>query len=171
MEKNVKSNSKSTKLRDIIAVGYNVPTSGIMDSLVKAVPNLFEIPNIIFTKDSIPEVIKSGVLYSNKCQGGHQANILSNQQTMDRWFTKRSNTTNLGYCKKIYYRNDSIVADVYSDLGDTFYVVLFYTGPTTQVKHAICNGTYNNQKQKGVQVNIERITIDLIPYIYREGDK
>jgi len=87
---------------------------------------------------------------------------------MSDWYKKKSTKPGhiIGFCKKIYYRHDSIVASFYTTGSEKFYVVLFSTAPTTQVKHSINTGTY--WKTGGKCIEIERIEVEMTPYIYRQ---
>lgn len=151
-------------LKKIIAVGYEIPTSPIVDSILKLKPKFFEKPQLKFKRDSIPDSVKSGILYSKDCKGG-LSDVFSSPDEMREWYNKKSKTEYVtGYCKKIYYRHDSVIASFYTTGNELFYVVLFSTGPTTQYKHSITSGSYFSLGGKWFE--IDRVDVQMKPYIY-----
>jgi len=151
-------------LKKIIAVGYEIPTSPILDSILNLEPNFFDKPDSKFKINSIPLSVKSGILYSKDCKGG-LSDVFASQDEMKEWYNKKSKTEYvMGYCKKIYYRRDSVIASFYTTGSELFYVVLFSTGPTTQYKHSITSGSYFSLG--GKYIEIDRVDVQMKPYIY-----
>lgn len=155
--------------QNIIAVGYEVPTSDIIAFLKEC--KEFDSSKLCknLNIDDVPSSIKAGVLYAPFCKG-NLGDVHSTPEAMTAWYKKKyllaqkdaTHGTIDGLCREIYFRNDSIVAH-FSACSDAFFVVILSTSHTTQYKHLICNNTYGGTRIES------RIHVPIKPYIHCYG--
>lgn len=154
----------------IIAVGYKIDTTPFINyfnDLLSDKENMEsneydEKHNLTKNMNQIDSIILSGIYYNASCRGNYGIDARANEFVMKTWFSNRNGKSIYGFCDTIYIRHDSIIAKIYTSHNERFFCILYSTSSaTSHYKHTICNGNYG-----GKVLNVDRIIVNIIPYIY-----